>query len=115
MCVLAIPESSGGPYSGTETPGYPYCCSHAGNLRAFKVVVQAKDKQLRRLANDKDDKMWRRRESNPGPETVHYGRLHVYSVFKFTLTHTHGQVLVRGVILKISCLYQDDKIQTPAY
>ena len=42
----------------------------------------------------KQKKEWRRRERTR-PETVHYGRLHVYSVFTFTLTHTHGQVLVR--------------------
>ena len=59
--------------------------------------------------------MWRRRESNPGPKTVHYGRLHVYSVFKFTLTHTHGQVLARGVVLKISWLLQVDTQHPPAY
>ena len=38
MCVVAIPESSGGTYLEPETPRHPYFQSHTGNLRALEVA-----------------------------------------------------------------------------
>ena len=80
MCVVAIPESSGDTYLEPETPRHPYFWSHAGNLRALKVANGEKTGNYGVLPMIKIKK-WRRRESNPGPETVRRSHLHVYFVY----------------------------------
>ena len=80
MCVVAIPESSGDTYLEPETPRHPYFWSHAGNLRALKVANGEKTGNYGVLPMIKIKK-WRRRESNPRPETVRRSHLHAYFVF----------------------------------